>query len=162
MHGDIELQALVRECYGQRRSPSFEALGRCAGQGESRRLEFEQLYKLLCKLGKHVHVAKKLIEAAVFLPQDLAEGFQIETLPASKEQKLPLKSKEATVENTLGRMYSNPEERETFMARLKFIWETFEIVRALNKTAYHEDSSTCGINFDRPLRQEWMHFLGWS
>lgn len=80
-----------------------------------------------------MHVAKKLIEAAVSLSQDFAEGFQIKTLPSSKEQKLPLKPKEATIESTLGRMYSNTEEREKFMARLQFIWDPSELSELLKR-----------------------------
>lgn len=123
----------MRDCYEQRRTPSFETLRHRAGQGETRRLEFEQLYKLLCKLGKHVHVTKKLIEAAVSLSQDFAGGFQIKTLPSSKEQKLPLRPKEATIESTLSRMYSNTEERDRFMARLRFIWEPSELSELLKR-----------------------------
>ncbi len=123
----------MRECYERRKSPSFEALRRCAGQGENRRLEFEQLYILLCKIGKHIHITKKLIEAAVSLSQDFAEGFQIEPLPSSKEQKLGLKPKEATIENTLGRMYSSSEERNRFMARLQFIWDPSKLSELLKK-----------------------------
>ena len=133
VHDEDELQALVRECYEQRKTSSFETLRHCAGQGETRRLEFEQLYKLLCKLGKPVHVTKKLIEAAVLLSQDFADGFQIKLLPSSKEQKLPLKLKEATIESTLGRMYSNTEEKDRFMARLRFIWDSSELSELLKK-----------------------------
>ena len=123
----------MRQCYAQRETPSFETLRRCAGQGETRRLEFEQLYKLLCKLGKHVRIAKKLIEAAVSLPQDFAGGFQIKPVPSSKEQKLPLKPREATIESTLDRMYSNTEERNRFMDRLRFIWDPSELSELLKK-----------------------------
>lgn len=106
----FQLQALVRMCYEKRRSPSFDILKRFAGQGESRRSECEQLFKLLCKLGKHVHLVKKIIEAAVSLSQDFIEGFRIERLPSSKEQKLPLTPKEATIEITIHRIFSTVEK----------------------------------------------------
>lgn len=123
----------MRTCYLKRRSPSFDILKRFAGQGEARRGEFEQLYKLLCKLGKHVHVAKKLIEAAVSLSQDFMEGFRIETLLSSKERKLPLTPKEATIESTIRRMFSTAEEQSTFMARLRFVWDPSELSKLLQE-----------------------------
>ncbi|KAL8819893.1 MAG: hypothetical protein Q9191_007635 [Dirinaria sp. TL-2023a] len=137
-------QMIVRSCYEKRRSPSFDILKRFAGLGESRRSEFEQLFKLLCKLGKHVHIAKKLVEAAVSLAQDFAGGFRIERLPSAKEQKLPLTSKEATIESTIHRMYSTVEEQTRFMARLGSIWDPCELSELLHsqhntKTRVHAE-----------------------
>ena len=131
--GNDELQALVQICYRSRRGPAFDTLKRLAGQGETRRLDFEQLYDLLCKLGQHVHIAKKLIEAAVSLSQDFMEGFCINVLPSSKEQRLPLTPKEATIESTVGRMFSNPADQRKFMDRLQFIWDPSELSEVLQK-----------------------------
>lgn len=124
---------MVRTCYEKRRGSSFDILKRFAGQGESRRLEFEQLHSVLCKLGKHVHMANKLVEAAVSLPQDFAEGFRVEMLPSSKEQKLPLTSKEATIESTVHRMFSTVDEQSRFMDRLRFIWDDSELSELLHR-----------------------------
>ena len=126
-------QALVRRCHEGRTSPAFDALKRLAGQGEERRREFELLYNLLCKLGKHVHITKRLIEAAVSLSTDFVEEFQIQVLPSSTEQKLPLTPKEATIESTLGRMFSSTEEQSSFRDRLQFIWDSSELNKLLRK-----------------------------
>lgn len=61
------------------------------------------------------------------------EGFRIETLPSSKEQPLPLTSNEATIESTIHRMFSSSEEQSKFMARLKFIWDPFELSQLLQR-----------------------------
>ena len=139
-----ELQEIVRMCYEKRRSPHFEVLKSFAGLGESRRSEFEQLFKLLCKLGKHVHVAKNLVEAAVSLSQDFIGGVRIRTLTSSKEQKFPLTPKEATVESTVHRMFSTDEEQSKFMFRLQSIWDPSELSRILHnkrntKTKVHAE-----------------------
>ena len=123
----------MRTCYKNRRGIAFETLKRLAGQGEPCRLKFEDLYELLCKLGQHVHTAKKLIEAAVSLSQDFMDGFCIKVLPSSKEQKLPLLAKEATIESTIGRMFSSPADQSQFMARLQFIWDPPELSALLRK-----------------------------
>ena len=111
----------------------FDALRRLAGQGEERRLDFEQLFYLLCKLGKHVHIANKLIDAAVSLSHDFVDGFKIRHLTSSTEERLPLTPKEATVEGTIRRMFSNTEEKNKFMNRLQFIWDPFELTQLLRK-----------------------------
>ena len=128
-----QVQAMVRTCYEKRRSASFDILKRFAGQGESRRSDFEQLLELLFKLGKHVHIAKMLVEAAISLPQDFSGDFCIEVLPSSKEQKLPLTSKEATIKSTIQRMFSTVEEQSRFMARLESIWDASEISELLHR-----------------------------
>ena len=134
----------MRRCYEGRTSSAFDALRRLAGQGEKRRLDFEQLSYLLCKLGKHVHIAKRLIEAAVSLSHDFVDGFHIQVLPSSTEKKLPLTPKEATVESTIGRMFSSTEEQSKFMNRLQLIWDPFELTQLLRtkrttKTRVHAE-----------------------
>ena len=134
----------MRTCYESRTSPAFDALSRLAGQGEERRLDFEQLFNLFCKLGKHVHIAKKLIDAAVSLSHDFVDGFRIQVLPSSTEEKLPLTPKEATVESIIGRMFSSTEEQSKFMNRLQFIWDPFELTQHLStkrtkKTRVHAE-----------------------
>lgn len=126
-----ELQAPVRTCYENRRGSAFDTLKCLAGQGETRRLDFEQLYEFLGKLGQHVHIAKRLIEAAVSLSRDFVEGFCIKTLPSSKEQKLPLTPKEATIERTVRRMSLNSADQRKFIDRLQFIWDPAELSEVL-------------------------------
>lgn len=134
-----ELQALVRTCYTRRRGSTFDTLKCLAGQGQTHRLDFEQLYEFLGKLGQHVHIAKRLIEAAVSLSQDFMEGFCIKTLPSSKEQKLPLTPKEAKIESTIHRMFSNSADQRKFMDRLQFIWNPAELSGVLQK---HHNTKT--------------------
>ena len=134
----------MRRCYEGRISPAFDALRRLAGQGEERRLEFEQLFYLFCKLGKHVHIVKQLIDAAAFLSHDFADGFQIQVLPSSIEKKLPLTPKEATIKSITGRMFSSTEEQSEFMNRLQFIWDPDEMTQLLRtkrtkKTRVHAE-----------------------
>jgi hypothetical protein len=123
----------VRECHAARTNSILEILKPFTGQGQTRHLEFEQLYKLLCKLGKHVTVSRKLIESAVVLPQDFNQGFLVKTIASSKQQKLPLLAKEATVESTAGRMFSNSEQRDRFLDRLHTVWDADEVSKILRK-----------------------------
>jgi hypothetical protein len=114
------------------------------GQGQTRHHEFEQLYKLLCKLGKHITVSRKLIESAVLLPQDFNQGFIIKTVPSSKLQKLPLLGKETTIESTAGRMFSTSAEKDKFLNRLQSVWNTNELSvllrqEVIKKTRVHAE-----------------------
>jgi OTT_1508-like deaminase len=123
----------VRECYRVRKDSLLDLLKPFTGQGQTRHHEFEQLYKLLCKLGKHVTVSRKLIESAVLLPQDFNQRFMIKTVPSSKPQKLPLRGKEATIESTAGRMFPDSAGKDKFLARLQSVWNTDELSTVLQQ-----------------------------
>ena len=134
---------LVRRCYENRSNLESNTLERLATQGESPRLEAEELLNLLYKLGKHIHIMKSLIKAAVSLPHDFVDGYQIQVLPSSPEKGMPLTPKEATFESIIGRMFSKPEEQSKFMNRLQFIWDPDELTQLLrtkrNKTQVHAE-----------------------
>jgi hypothetical protein len=123
----------VRECHAARTNSILEILNPFTGQGQTRHPDFEQLYKLLCKLGKHVTVSRKLIESAVALPQDFNQGFLIKTVPSSKQQQLPLPTKKVTVEATAGRMFPTSETRDRFLDRLHAIWNAQEVSDLLQR-----------------------------
>lgn len=131
---DASLQYIVRECH-QNRNTRLELLKSFIAQGQTRGHEFEQLYKLLCKLGKHVKIARKLVESAVALPQDFNQGFFIEVVPSSKPQKLPLLAREGTVESTAGRMFSNEDDKNRFLARLESLWKPDELSERSQSTS---------------------------
>jgi hypothetical protein len=129
---NADLQNFVRECHKMRNS-LLELLRPFTAQGQTRCHEFEQLYKLLLKLGKHVTIVRKLIDAVVTLPQDFNQEFIIKVVPSSKLQKIPLLKKEGTVENTLGRVFSDPGEKKRFMDRLENIWNATELSKLSKK-----------------------------
>jgi hypothetical protein len=129
------LEDIVLECHGVRSSPPLTTLIPFAGQGQSRAHEFEQLYKLLCKLGKHVTVTNKLVHAAVNLPQDFVDGFRIEVLPASRPKRIPLLPQEATFSSTVGRMFSQREDQARFLSRLESIYGTDGFTEYLQRRA---------------------------
>jgi hypothetical protein len=126
------LQNIVRECHEMRNS-RLELLRPFTAQGHTRCHEFEQLYKLLLKLGKHVTIVRRLIDAAVTLPQDFNQEFIIEVVPSSEEQKIPLLPNESTVEGTLGRVFSDMEQKNRFLDRLESIRDIGELSKQLKK-----------------------------
>ena len=123
----------MRRCYESRSSPRFDTLKRLAAQGESRHLEAEELLHLLYKLGKHIHITKRLIEAAVSLSYDFVEGITIQTLPASREVALPFTPEQATIESTIHRMFSRSEDQNSFFARLQYIWSPSQLTELLRE-----------------------------
>jgi hypothetical protein len=91
-----------------------------AGQGRTRHETFERLYKLLGKLGKPLKSSKTLTEAATKLAQDFAQGFTVQTVRSSVPQQLPFRGKkEATIERTVDRMFSDSSKKAEFMERLR-------------------------------------------
>ena len=132
-YNNKDLQALVRRCHENRSNLGFDTLERLAAQGESRRLEAEEALHLLYKLGKHIHITKRLIEAAVSLSHDFVEGITIQTLPSSTEVSLPFTREQATIENTIHRMFSRSEDQNDFFARLQSIWEPSQLTELLRE-----------------------------
>ena len=123
----------MRRCYENRSNLRFDTLKSLAAQGESGRLEAEELLNFLYKLGKHIHITKRLIEAAVSLSTDFVEGFSIETLPSSTEKNLPFTPEQATIESTIHRMFSRPEDQNDFLNRLRSIWTPSQLTDLLRK-----------------------------
>ena len=115
----------------QRKRHLFEPLKLFASQGQTQALQFEQIYKLLCKLGKHVTVTRKLLDAALYLTQDFSSGFTVRAIPPSKPRQFPFKSKETTVESILGRVFSSEEEKTKFLTRLQSLWSADEVSKML-------------------------------
>jgi hypothetical protein len=137
-------QDLVRQCHKARKASLLSPLQLLSGQDQSRYHQFEQLFKLLCKIGKHVTVCRKLIDAVVLLPQDFSSDFLVQTVESSRLQAFPLLPKEATVENTATRMLQTPEEKAELMNRLGNIWDPGELLRLLqnevkSKTRVHAE-----------------------
>ena len=129
-----ELVQFVQDCHSLRGTLFFEPLKLFTGHGQTYSHKFEQLYKLLCKLGKHITVTRKLFEAAVHLSSDFAKGFTIRTVPSSKLQSLPLTPKEATVESTIGRMFPDSEAQDKFRQRLQSVLNTNDVLEVLQGT----------------------------
>jgi hypothetical protein len=127
VYQESKLLDLVQKCHELRGSSLLHSLKFFTGQGQTRSQEFEQLYKLLCKLSKHVTVSRKLIQAAESLPQDFGEELTLRTVPSSTARKLPLIPKEASVDSTVGRMFSSENEKTKFLTRLESIWDTPEL-----------------------------------
>ena len=123
----------MRRCYENRSNLGFDTLERLAAQGESPRLEAEEVSHLLCKLGKHIHITKRLIEAAVSLSHDFVEGFTVQALPSSTEVNLPFKPEQATIESTIHRMFSRSEDQNSFSARLQSIWTPSQLTELLRE-----------------------------
>jgi hypothetical protein len=143
-----DLQLLVRECHRARKVLLFDPLSILSGQDQSRYPKFERLFKLLCKLGKHVTVCRKIFDAVVLLPQDFSLGFvpTVEIVSPSELRNLPLMPKEATVESTANRMFSasKEDEKEKFVARVKATSSSEELSRLLynqikSKTRVHAE-----------------------
>ncbi|KAI9751976.1 MAG: hypothetical protein M4579_005812 [Chaenotheca gracillima] len=131
--GGEDLDRLVRKCHSLRRSLSFEPLKDFTGQGQTRRDDFQQLYDLLLKLGKHVTVTRHVLEAAVQLSQDFAYGFEITPILSSQYRKIPLRNQDGTIEKIIGRMSSVKEFQEQFLSKLESIWNVDEISMRLQE-----------------------------
>ena len=155
-----DLLRLVLDCYVQRKSLHFECLDLFASQGAPHAREFGRLSLLLCKLGKHVTITRKVVEATVYLRDDFREPIRVAVVRSAPERKLPLITKEGTLNSILGRAFSNEAEMNEFKVRLQSLWNPDEIEMILSrerpgKTRVHAELLVADHFFKNDL-----HFLG--
>ena len=133
LHQPQDLLRLVLKCYVQRKSLIIEPLRLFSSQGGQHASDFARLSLQLCKLGKHVTITRKVVEATVHLCDDFREPILVETVPSSPERAFPLLAKEGTVESILGRAFSSRVESDKFMVRLQSLWNADEVRAVLSR-----------------------------
>ena len=143
-HRSQNVRRLVLDCYVQRKRLLFERLDLFACQGGPHVFDFGRLCLLLCKLGKHVTITRKVVEASVYLRDDFREPVRLAVLRSAPERAFPLTAKEGTVEGILGRAFSSKAEMNEFKVRLRSLWNSDEIEAILskerpNKTRVHAE-----------------------
>ena len=115
---DIEsICHLAQECHILRGQDFFQALEYLRDTMPAYSNDLDALQKLLCKLGKHITVTRKLFEASIFCWPGSSINFEIKTVTSSGLQPFPIRPKDATVESTIGRMFSSSEVRNAFLEK---------------------------------------------
>jgi OTT_1508-like deaminase len=151
---------LVLDCYVRRKTLLFDCLELFASQGAPHAREFGRLSLLLCKLGKHVTVTRKVVEATVYLRDDFREPIRVAVMRSAPERRFPLITKEGTLKSILGRAFSSKAEMNEFKVRLQSLWNPDEIETILSrerpgKTRVHAELLVADHFFRNNL-----HFLG--
>jgi hypothetical protein len=129
--GEGDMRALALSSYRDREV--FKALSNHPGSSD-KSLNFERLFKLLCKLGKHVAKCKHLINATIGLHSYLARGFRIEVISSSPEKRTNLVPRTSKIENISNRVFK-PEERNMFLQKLSQTCSSKELDLKLAKEA---------------------------
>lgn len=124
------MPALALSSYSDREV--FNALHNHPGSVEHSR-NFERLFKLLFKLGKHVAQCKRLILATIGLRSELARGLRIETISGSPEKRINLVERKCNIQNISNRMPFEPAKREMFLRQLQQIYSGVELDRVLSR-----------------------------
>jgi hypothetical protein len=127
----VYLQNLVRESYRMRKDAHLDLLKPFAAQDQTRHHDFKLLYKILCKLGKHVSTTRNLIDSVKTLPQDFNQGFKLRTVASSGFQKVPLSPKKTNVQSIANRMFRTDQERDNFLNRLQSVCDAEELSMCL-------------------------------
>ncbi|PLB36140.1 nucleic acid/nucleotide deaminase domain-containing protein [Aspergillus candidus] len=126
---ELDMPRLAKKCYESRKT--FDVL-RSLG-GEPRQTErFEHLYKLLGKLGKHVVMCKRLVEATIVLRTEFVRGLAVKTVPGSRERPIPLVRRKCNVKGIATRSFRSPADRARFIARLEKIYTADDLNRRLD------------------------------
>ncbi|PKY08129.1 hypothetical protein P168DRAFT_9359 [Aspergillus campestris IBT 28561] len=122
-----DMERLAKKCYESRKL--FNVLRNLGG--DPRQTErFEHLYKLLGKLGKHVVMCKRLVEASIVLRTEFLRGLTVKTVPRSRERQIPLRRK-CNVDGIANRIFRKPTDRDRFIARLETIYTADDLNKRL-------------------------------
>lgn len=80
------MDRLAIVCHMARKTEIPEILKQCSGQGNKFAQEYERLFKLFYKLGKHITLTEKLVRARCALREDFRHGFDVTTVPESEKK----------------------------------------------------------------------------
>ncbi|KAL2813876.1 hypothetical protein BJX63DRAFT_208180 [Aspergillus granulosus] len=111
-----DMPKLAWRCYALREGQAFDILRHFSSQGNEHSPNFEQLHKLLYKLGKHIGLFHKMLRAVSSLREVFRRGFVVEPIPAEPKRKpLPsLMDQTVEVENIVTRVFPDKDERNQF------------------------------------------------
>ncbi|KAL5003002.1 hypothetical protein BDV10DRAFT_180699 [Aspergillus recurvatus] len=126
-----DMPSLAINCYVARTAKTFDILRHGSSQGNEHRLDYEQLYKLLNKLGKHIALFKKMICATVALREDFGKGFVVEPITASTPKSIPLARKGRAMEKIVAWIFPKEDERMQFYHHLDRFYNVEEISQSL-------------------------------
>ncbi|KAE8133561.1 hypothetical protein BDV38DRAFT_257969 [Aspergillus pseudotamarii] len=113
------MKFLAKECFKVRQSRLINNLREFIYQGHEHVAYFEKFYKQLRKLSLTIDMTSQLLESAISLRQDFANGLVAESIPSSPSLSIPLLPRKLTMEGIANRMFSDPLERDDFLLKLQ-------------------------------------------
>ncbi|KAL4780086.1 hypothetical protein BJX76DRAFT_364605 [Aspergillus varians] len=132
--GEHDMPGLAMGCYVARTEKAFEILRYGSSQGNEQRLDYERLYKLLGKVGKHIGLFKRMMEATTALRYDFREGFQVKSITASTSKRIPLpKINDNSVKKIVARIFQTEDETNQFNDHLDRFYNRAKIYQALQQ-----------------------------
>ncbi|KAE8133562.1 hypothetical protein BDV38DRAFT_296065 [Aspergillus pseudotamarii] len=112
---ECDMPRLAISCYIAHADGTFGILEHRSSQGNEKGPDYERLYKLLSKLGKHIRLFKRMIHAIEALRRDFCEGFVVEPITASIPKAIPLpKLNEQGLEKIVACVFQEEDERHQF------------------------------------------------
>ncbi|KAE8371072.1 hypothetical protein BDV26DRAFT_276824, partial [Aspergillus bertholletiae] len=131
---ECDMPALAVSCYVAYTNGVFGILERGSSQGNEERPDYERLYKLLSKLGKHIRLFTRMIHAIEALRRDFREGFLVEPVAASTPKPIPLpKLNEQSMGKIVARVFQKEDERHQFYHHLNQFYNREEISQSLQR-----------------------------
>lgn len=109
---------LAKECYGVRDTEIPEILKQFSGQGHKLAQEYERLSKLLYKLGKHITLTRKLVQARLALREDFQHGFEVAIISDNQNPNLPSQHVR-DLEKIAKSIFPDPDERSSLILHVQ-------------------------------------------
>ncbi|KAL2827775.1 hypothetical protein BDW59DRAFT_179037 [Aspergillus cavernicola] len=128
-----DMPGLAKNCYDARTTSTFSILRHCSSQSNEQRLDYERLHKLLYKLGKHVALFQKMIQATFSLRNVFQGGFAVEPIPASTPKHIPFPEHHSwSMEKIAARVFPERDKRNQFFHHLNQFYDKTEIYQYLD------------------------------
>ncbi|KAE8341966.1 hypothetical protein BDV24DRAFT_150756 [Aspergillus arachidicola] len=131
---ECDMPRLAISCYIAHTDGTFGILEHRSSQGNEKGPDYERLYKLLSKLGKHVRLFKRMIHAIEALRRDFCEGFVVEPITASISKPIPLPElNEQSMGKIVARVFQEEDERHQFYHHLNQFFNKEDIFKSLQR-----------------------------
>ncbi len=113
------MKLLAKECFKARQSRLLNPLRNFTYQGHEHVTYFEKFHKQLRKLSLTMDMTSELLESAISLRQDLADGLIAQSIPSSPRLPIPLLQRKLTMEGIANRISSDSSKRDDFLRKLQ-------------------------------------------
>ncbi|BAE64785.1 hypothetical protein BDV35DRAFT_375384 [Aspergillus flavus] len=131
---ECDMPRLAISCFFAHTDGTFGILEHRSSQGNEKGPDYERLYKLLSKLGKHVRLFERMIHAIEALRRDFCEGFVVEPIAASIPKPNPLpKLHEQSMGKIVARVFQEEDERHQFYHHLNQFFNKEYISQSLQR-----------------------------
>lgn len=113
----------MKECFLARKAPTFETLAQLTASGTANSKFFDDLRRLLGRLGEHLKAAKTIISAVLRFPAIL-DGFKVQVYTSPPSRAYSQSARDMRLDELASRIFSKPDEISHYQEALNNLQRT--------------------------------------